>query len=577
MLKPIFAFLKPFNLFQSPIQFFIDSEKRISSAAGSILSILIFATLLFLFINSNMMNHTNPNIFDQIVSNDAPIISLDNVNFAPVISISEDIIDTTSSSIFDPSYFTVSVAYTSVVNYQSIETPINYHECSGADFNGTINIEDYYQGSYCFDNTEIIQLSSTEKDWFGNMNFLNITLSICSNKTSNGTCKPLDQIFSYLKGRSFNLNFLESFFDLENYDNPIKPYYGNYLSTYINPDFRQRTMLFIMQSELTKEDSFFDVAGTVEKYVQEDATQNQNDFEYISNRNFEEDPVLVEFNIYASLQKRSLRRRYQKITELMSSLGGMASILLFFGRILAEFFINIKFLSIFINKLYNVREDKDDIKDEKLEIEHEKIQLNESSMIKIQSVNERNKKDMEIEILPMSRKKDVLSEEKDQKEINKKEDKVDESLELKHQISSTMDLRKAFKKKTHFYKIYMWDYLKFFLRKIFCKEKMTTKDKIIKMAEINYKKDFGIYTILKKLQEVENLKTIILNKRQCKIFKLIQPPMLNIDNLENLDDKKEILGGEDVEDALKFYNKKNWNQFSEIDFRIMDLINKNQS
>jgi len=106
---------------------------------------------------------------------------------------------------------------------------------------------------------------------------------------------------------------------------------------------------------------------------------------------------------------------------------------------------------------------------------------------------------------------------------------------------------------------------------------MTTKDKIIKMAEINYKKDFGIYTILKKLQEVENLKTIILNKRQCKIFKLIQPPMLNIDNLENLDDKKEILGGEDVEDALKFYNKKNWNQFSEIDFRIMDLINKNQS
>ena len=191
-----------------------------------------------------MMNHTNPNIFDQIVSNDAPIISLDNVNFAPVISISEDIIDTTSSSIFDPSYFTVSVAYTSVVNYQSIETPINYHECSGADFNGTIDIEDYYEGGYCFDNTENIQLSSTAKEWFGNMNFLNITLSICSNKTSNGTCKPLDQILSYLKGRSFSLSFVESYFDLEDYENPVKTYYGNSVMTHINPDFYERNRYF---------------------------------------------------------------------------------------------------------------------------------------------------------------------------------------------------------------------------------------------------------------------------------------------------------------------------------------------
>ena len=264
----------------------------------------------------------------------------------------------------------------------------------------------------------------------------------------------------------------------------------------------------------------------------------------------------------------------------MSSLGGMASILLFFGRILAEFFINIKFLSIFVNKLYRVstQEDKDDIKDEKLEIEHEKIELNESSLMKIQSVNDRNKIDMEIEIQQINGKKEFLSKEKDQKEIIKKDDKIDESSEMKkHHISSSMDLRKTLKKKTPIYKISRWDYVKFFLRKICCKKKTTMKDKIITMAEMIYNRDFGIYTILKKLQDLENLKMILLNKRQCEVFNLIQTPMINKLNIENIDHKKEILEGENVEDVIKFYdNKKNWNQFSEIDFRILDLIYKNQ-
>ena len=288
MLKQIFAFLRPFNLFQFPIQFFIDSQQRISSPAGSVLSVLIFATLLFLFIDSDMINHTNPKIFDQIISNESPIISLNNVNFAPVLSLfQEDIIDpTTASQSFDPSYVNVSVSYITVENYQSIETPINYHECSGADFNGTIDIEDYYEGGYCFDNTENIQLSSTAKEWFGNMNFLNITLSICSNKTSNGTCKPLDQILSYLKGRSFSLSFLESYFDLEDYENPVKTYYGNSIMTHINPDFYEEIDIFIMQGELTKEDSFWDGVGKFEKYVEEDSTQYDFQFEYINNRNF---------------------------------------------------------------------------------------------------------------------------------------------------------------------------------------------------------------------------------------------------------------------------------------------------
>jgi len=44
--------------------------------------------------------------------------------------------------------------------------------------------------------------------------------------------------------------------------------------------------IFIMQGELTKEDSFWDGAGTFEKYVEEDSTQYDFQFEYINNRNF---------------------------------------------------------------------------------------------------------------------------------------------------------------------------------------------------------------------------------------------------------------------------------------------------
>ena len=79
-----------------------------------------------------------------------------------------------------------------------------------------------------------------------------------------------------------------------------------------------------------------------------------------------------------------------------------------------------------------------------------------------------------------------------------------------------------------------------------------------------------IYNIMKKIQEIENLKMILLDKKQIQMFNLLPKPNL-VENNESDNNLKKIA----EEEAMQFYeNKSNFQIFSEIDLRILDLMQK---
>ena len=103
------------------------------------------------------------------------------------------------------------------------------------------------------------------------------------------------------------------------------------------------------------------------------------------------------------------------------------------------------------------------------------------------------------------------------------------------------------------------------------KKNMNTKNTIIEKSEFVYQNDLNIYTILKKLQEIDRLKFLILNDQQMELFSLIEAPNISVvyENKKKLDlVKKE----EKVKELIDYYKKNE--KISELDIRLIQLIQK---
>ena len=321
-----------------------------------------------------------------------------------------------------------------------------------------------------------------------------------------------------------------------------------------------------MEVNLIKDDSFWDSSPIVESYVQQDPTQQRLELTIVNDNitQSKEGFIFVEFNIYASSQKRVLQRRYQKITELISYLGGMASVLQVLGRIFAELALYVKFLSMFINKLYRIEENEKEESPHKIEKEHEKFHLNESSKSNF-NVDKRNKKDIEVEFQTIGPKSDSLQKERRSIII------PNEQIDFKANDSFRLDIRNILSKKKNKFKITFFDYFKYYLKKTICRKKFSQKDKTIDKAEKIYRNNMEIYNIMEKIQEIGNLKIILLNQKQIQIFNLLKNPVL----MDSENHVNENILEKEAEEAIQFYeNQNNAPKFSDLDIRILELMQK---
>lgn len=77
--------------------------------------------------------------------------------------------------------------------------------------------------------------------------------------------------------------------------------------------------------------------------------EKQNlDFEYVDIPS-----RYVRFSLYSSLDKQQIIRRYQKLPQLLSELGGIAHILMIMGYLLINIYNRFQIRSVIIKNLYN--------------------------------------------------------------------------------------------------------------------------------------------------------------------------------------------------------------------------------
>ena len=106
-------------------------------------------------------------------------------------------------------------------------------------------------------------------------------------------------------------------------------------------------------------------------------------------------------------------------------------------------------------------------------------------------------------------------------------------------------------------------------------------EEVFEKSEKIYEKELDYIEILKKLQDVDKLKRILLNKNQLILFNLLTKPVIHLNdkmvrrsfsiNLGRLSKKKEENFEEDLKMALDYYEKEK--DINEIDQRLFKILN----
>ena len=127
-------------------------------------------------------------------------------------------------------------------------------------------------------------------------------------------------------------------------------------------------------------------------------------------------------------------------------------------------------------------------------------------------------------------------------------------------------------------KFSLFEYFSLICKKLFHRKK-NFKEKLYEKAEVIFEKEIDIAQILKRIQDIEKLKCLVLSPKQLALFNLLEKPMIfvNVDN-----EKKSLLNMRNLqskivmEEAFEYFvelEKKE--QLEPIDKRLLLLVQSN--
>ena len=567
--------LEKLDFFRYANFFYFNARRRMYSLQGVLASFLIYAILIYLFIQSDAILKTNPQISDQIVAHSEASIPVNNKNFAPIINFYDD--QGNNFLYIDPSILTI-VVYFNKMTYQ-------LHNCTSDDFIGGYVKSDYYESALCIDrNLKLVLISSSTQ-----YVFINLKVFMCSNNTFNGTCKSEEYIRNYLNGKNFFFNFLESSFDLNSYDNPmIIDQVSGYVRSVINVAFSQRVTLSFMQISLYDDKNLIYPQEEPSIYYQQDENYRNFDFYYKENDNENDKTLpLIDYRIIASNKQRVLTRKYQKLTDLLGKLGGLASLLKVVGNLFVWFFVKLKLIKNTINNLYSLPKTSEKLFSSQnskkvnpliinTEIMDLRTNINKQSEEKKKTLRSQTNLDKEANFKEKHKKneknqnlqKDLFNNpERQSLEILELDDKkINSESPTKEEIKFGHTDLYAKEEKLEFS---TFSYLKNMLKSAFGK-KLDHKGQLIVRATNIYEKEFDVISILKRLKDIEKLKMFLFNDRQLKLFELIEKPEIPFehDNRINLNIESQMSLQNVIRDSL-FEKTKIVNQKKKIILQII--------
>lgn len=330
------------DIFKAPFLLRINGKEKISTFMGFIFSLGIISFLVIFFFNSDVFYHQRPTIIDQELFLQKKIkIDFNGENFGLVAAL----VDDPGNVYYDETIFSIKITQY-VLNCSTHEVldqdEKSVHFCDQNDYPDDPSILDTYGlwNYSCPSNKSFAVYGGWDESM---INHFYVTISLCDNKTKNNTCKPLNQIQEFMADKYASISYKDSSYDLNNYENPVQNSYKNLWWT-LSADVRKTATLFWKKVNINTDDGFvfrhISTTGSFqldEKSLDVDLNYNQ---------------FIFQAEFYSSPKKEVAVRTYQKIQEVIASIGGLLSLFVSIGFILNGPQTRLNVIKTIMNNLY---------------------------------------------------------------------------------------------------------------------------------------------------------------------------------------------------------------------------------
>lgn len=620
-MKSFTKFLSNFDLFSFPIALSLSGTEKTSTITGKLVTIFIITFLLYSLIRSDMVLKKNPTVLSQdLKMKSRPLLTFSKSNFTLVASIS----DVNNVFFSDSQIFSV-ILYQYYVNNgdgTNIVESYTMELCKPEDF--TERPDDYYRlnlsKAYCAPNNVSLKMSGYWDEEI--IQYFTVDIYLCTNSTSNNTCKSEEEIQDFIYLKYLNIYFTNNNFDFSNYHDIIQSQFKMYYQI-LDVKLRKEINFFIKSTRISTDDgALLENENIIMSYqydtFQTDVFAGETD-----------DPAIYSVLFYPSDVQSATTRKYQSFSDLLAQLGGILNFLISFGFFVAKIENHYNLTKLFSNELYIFQKTKDNEQENAMKItnifsndteRHPNFEQNKANILCKDNENAENAPLEKVKKIDYIGAKTVLDDiplPESLKNIEEKEknEKVNMVFEIKNTISPVnATKRKSFspfkrnsrkksfgnfdktekqiqytldnlveyqkiKNKEKHLNFGFFEYLKVNFLKI-KKWNLNLKEKLFIKGEEQINKEIDLLHILKILQEVEKMKRVLLSNEQLILFNLLAKPMIKLpmgSNLFTQDTrfKFSIHENEKINknDAISAYiNAKE--QYSEIDRRILELLDE---
>ena len=376
--------------------------------------------------------------------------------------------------------------------------------------------------------------------------YIQLEVQKCKNRTDQPDiiCKPQDELDAILPGKDIavSLMYTDNIFNLNDWQNPVKRYVTS-LHWNIAPEvLSKKTDVFISQYDIITDDNYL-----LEGYWESNYSTFQVNAEE-RNQNYAPEASDIYMKIY--LRKSSsfttATRLFLKAGDVLESLGGLSGFWFALFGVIAMIYNK----KIFEVKMANSLYEFDKNYDSKPKPQNKKGigEKNHSEITTNKNLPDvRSKKGRlcgpvkdccnsfrnclrRMSCRKTNSKKTSASIQLGQKQIQsaralksvERDNKAKATDKVKLYLKSFQNYSKGFGKKMTYN---FWDFIAWVLC---CGRRK--KDRLISLAAERLQEDTDITQILKRLQDLEKLKTLFFNEHQRRVFSYTRPPLISLED-----------------------------------------------
>ena len=340
-------FFKKIDLISPPITIFYKGESAHTSIFSGILSLIVYSisTAFGIYYAVNYIKHANPQVYyyNRYVE-DAGIFPMNSSSIFNFIQIIDTVSNIPTPVDFD-SIRIIGIEETIDI-YENNNNLLEYNhwiygKCNNStDTEGINDLIDfqYFTESACIrkyynkDTKKYYDTNDQNFIWpilkYGcshpNRTFYGIILEKCRNDSlkvmSDGRkCKSKEEIEEYIYKNSMNLKIIDNYADVVNYENPFIKYFYSVSNGLFENTFTTNHLNLNPATLITNDDLFFENSKEIGSYFFE-----QNEKIYKSTKS----GIYVAFYFWMQNRMQYYERKYSKLQDALSDIGGLASILL---------------------------------------------------------------------------------------------------------------------------------------------------------------------------------------------------------------------------------------------------------